>query len=393
MNGSGVAARAGSTPAAVVTSARTSAVIAGSLPVIVKPPPGPRTSRRPDRTTRMVVAVGRPRGARATRPGGASAPAVAVEPARSGTPPASPGGDPSARCDLEDRDAIAGGLVDEIRACRTAEHGRAGILGQRGPPAGGEVDGLDRAGESRTGRADDHAAARHAQARTRATEAIRPPRSRDRAPGRGTPPSRTTTRRAARPPRSPGPWRTSAPAPGPVPGRRARGSPARRSSVARRRGPPGSAGPRGARRSSRPSGSRTALRITAGSSATAVAQPRAGSSRRSRETVPSSSPASTRPPAGPDANDSGARSRCRDGLPGDARREPLRRQRPRAIQHRIQPVPGARPRAVHRCPSRDTGEGPTPVRRPRRPPAGPSRGHRPRSRPPGERASAIAGTP
>ena len=77
------------TPATVVTSARTSAVIAGSLPVIVKPPSVPRTSRRSDRTTGSssrpdaLVAPG-PR-----RPGGASAPAVAVEPARSGTPPAS----------------------------------------------------------------------------------------------------------------------------------------------------------------------------------------------------------------------------------------------------------------------------------------------------------------
>ena len=250
MNGSGVAARAGSTPAAVATSASTSAgdevETSGHREASASSADEPPTGSN----ARIVVGVGRPRGASATCPGGASAPAVAVEPARSGMPPASWAATrrPVATSRTATRSPAAS--IDEVRARRTAEHGRAGILGQRDPPAGVEVDGIDRAGEPRTGRADHHAAARHAQAPGRCPGSGRPPRSRDRAPGHGMPPSRTTTRRAARPPRAPGPWRTSGPARGPVPARRAGGPPTRRSSGARRRGPPGWSGPRGARGSS-----------------------------------------------------------------------------------------------------------------------------------------------
>ncbi len=314
MNGSGVAARAGSTPTTVATRARINAAIEVNRPIIVRPPSSSADEPPIGSNARIVVAAGRPRGARATRPGGASAPAVAVEPARSGTPPAS-------------RAAIRRPVSTPTTAMRSPAASKI-----RSVPAGPPRTAAPASSASVTRRPVARSMASTGQgspgqaARTTTLPPVTPrpwpvPRKRSTAPVAGSStrtrhasiahddttsrPSAATTRSVA----NVGPSSGSGPSPSSM---RTSDPP-----IVRRQIPRSVRVARSTRCSTieRPSGSRTALLITSGSSATAVAQPWAGSSRRSRETEPSSSPASTRPPAGPEANDSGARSRCSDGRP------------------------------------------------------------------------------
>ena len=141
--------------------------------------------------------------------------------------------------------------------------------------------------------------------------------------------------------------------------------------------------------SATPSGARIAPRITAASSATVVAQPRAGSTARRRERVPSSSPTSTTPRDGSRRERLGREGDLPRSPSDDTDREALPRERACRVEHRVEPVPrDAGLRRARRRPACGRPVGPT-AGLPRRTRAGPRRPAGPAA-PPRPRAGSHA---